>query len=128
MTISEFTERFLAVFAAGVPEKLIKKYVLSTKKYENYLWHLFSYKLLPRERYLSGDEARKAYDRADKKGAEYLVRDWSGAPERTEEVTYEQKSAAALDKYVEVYVVSKDFDWVYMKTHEHSLGPYFMKV
>ena len=126
MIKQEFFDRFIAVFAAGVSEKQTKRHLYSTKKYNNYLWHLFSWELLPPGSYLTGDAARRAYDAVDKKGAEYI--DWF-EDDFTKHVTEKQKTAKQLEEYVEVYVVSKDFKWVYMKTHEGDCcGPYFMKI
>ena len=126
MTKQKFFDRFIAVFATGVPEKQIQRHVYDTKKYNNFLWHLFSWELLPQNVYLTGDAARKAYNAADKKGAEYI--EWF-EDDCTKKVTLEQKTAEQLEEYIEVYVVSKDFKWVYMKTHEGDCcGPYFMKI
>ncbi len=87
---------------------------------------MFSWELLPQNVYLTGDAARKAYNAADKKDAEYI--EWF-EDDRTKKVTLEQKTAEQLEEYIEVYVVSKDFKWVYMKTHEGDCcGPYFMKI
>ena len=36
-------------------------------------------------------------------------------------------TAEALDDFVEIYVVGKDFKWTYIKTHEDMCGPYFMR-
>ena len=39
----------------------------------------------------------------------------------------ELKNADCFDRFAEVYVVGKNFEWTYIKTHESSCGPYFMK-
>ena len=32
-----------------------------------------------------------------------------------------------IDKFDEIYVVSSDWSWTYMKTHEDDCGPYFYR-
>ena len=48
--------------------------------------------------------------------------------DQVQEISEDLCKAKALDDQHEIYVVSKDFTWTYIKTHEHDLcGPYFMK-
>lgn len=121
MTKSEFYTKWLEVFASTVSKRDIERYVQSTG---NYIWHVFSWDLLDEHAYLIGDEAKKAYDRTDKRDALYI--EWD-EHETTRELTGEQYAAKALDGYTEVYVVDKEFSWTYIKTHESMCGPYFMK-
>ena len=123
MEKSEFYKKWLNAFASDIPDSDIKKYVVSTG---DYIWHIFSWELLDEDEYLKGEEAKKAYDKEDKSDAIYI--EWFENDE-TKDITWELSSAKALDKLVEVYVVSKDFSWTYIKTHEGNLcGPYFMKL
>lgn len=122
MTKTEFYRKWLEHFAFAVPEKAIKKCVVSTG---NYLWHVFSFDLLGGKRFLVGDEARAAYDKINKRGAIYIQ--WF-KDEKTKNITWDLNTAEALDKMVEVYVVAADFSWTYIKTHEGMCGPYFMKL
>ena len=109
-------------FASGISKEDIKKYVVSTG---NYIWHVFSWKLLPEETYLVGDEARRAYDAADKKNAMYIDAFGDGVCKALDD-KYEK--AASLEVLTEVYVVAKDFSWTYIKTHEEDFcGPYFCR-
>ena len=109
-------------FASGISKEDIKKYVVSTG---NYIWHVFSWKLLPEETYLIGDEARRAYDAADKKDAMYIDAFGDGVCKALDE-KYEK--AASLEVLTEVYVAAKDFSWTYIKTHEEDFcGPYFCR-
>ena len=120
MERKEFEKCWLESFAASVSKENIKKYVVSTG---NYIWHVFSWKLLPEETYLIGDRARDAYDVADKNDAVYIEPFGEGNIKALER---EYESAASLDALTEVYVASKDFSWTYIKTHENDLcGPYF---
>ena len=122
MTKNEFYDKWLNVFAANISQEDREKYIVS---YGNYIWHAFSWELLDKNVYLVGDAAREAYDRIDKSGAVYLR--WFD-DEQTAELSEDLRTAQALEALHEVYVVSRDFSWTYIKTHERDLcGPYFMK-
>ena len=120
MTKNEFYAKWLEAFGEGIPKSDIKKYVKSTG---DYIWHIFSWDLAEKKRYLTGAEAEKAYDQIDKRGAMYI--DWF-QDDHTKDMTWDLDQADALEKFVEVYVVGKDFQWTYIKTHEGDFGPYFM--
>lgn len=121
MTKNEFFSKWLEVFAADIPNKAIEKYVKATG---NYIWHIFSWELSDKSRYLTGEAAKKAYDKIDKSDAIFI--DWF-EDEETHDITWELKTANTLDSFIEVYVVDKNFKWTYIKTHENMCGPYFMK-
>jgi len=120
MTKQKFTNQWLRHFASDVPKKELEKYVTSEG---NFLWHVFSWKLIPDGKYLSGDEAKRAYDEVDKNGAIYV--DWFKGGFNC--MTPEFDSAESLEEMIEVYVTAADFSWTYIKTHEDMCGPYFMK-
>ena len=121
MTRNSFRNKWLAAFAGDVPKSDIRKYVLETG---NYIWHVFSWELLDRDSFLTGDAAKEAYDKIDKCGAIYI--DWFNNKNESE-LTGELHASNALDSFVEVYVVADDFSWTYIKTHEAMCGPYFLK-
>ena len=68
MKRSKFFEKWLEAFASEISPYKLEKHVTSTG---NLIWHVFSYELIAEHRYLEGDEARKAYDRENKKEAIY---------------------------------------------------------
>ena len=122
MTKNEFYDKWLSVFASGISKEDREKYIVS---YGNYIWHAFSWELLDKSEYLVGDAAREAYDSMDKGDAVCLR--WFD-DDRTQELSEDLHTAKALDNQHEIYVVSKDFSWTYIKTHEYdACGPYFMK-
>lgn len=122
MKLSTFEKRWLNHFAADVSKENVKKLVVSTG---NYIWHVFSWKLIPEESYFIGEKARRAYDNADKTGAIY-VKPFGKGISKPLEKGYE--TAGSLDALTEVYVVGEDFSWTYIKTHENDLcGPYFCR-
>lgn len=122
MNLRTFEKQWMNHFASGISKEDIKKYVVSTG---NYIWHVFSWKLLPEETYLVGDEARRAYDAADKKNAMYIDAFGDGVCKALDD-KYEK--AASLEVLTEVYVAAKDFSWTYIKTHEEDFcGPYFCR-
>ncbi len=122
MTKNEFYSKWLEAFAKDISKKDIEKYVKSTG---DYIWHIFSWGLKGDNQYLVGDEARSSYDMIEKTNAFYI--NWFD-DDLAHEVTWNLHSAKALDDFVEVYVVDKDFKWTYIKTHESDCGPYFYKL
>ena len=122
MTRSEFYSAWLSHFAKGVSRENIEKYVVSTG---NYLWHVFSWELLDKKVFLSGDSAKQAYDQIDKHNTLYI--DWFEDDE-TKKLTTKLSTAKALDEMTEIYVIASDFSWTYIKIHESMCGPYFMKL
>ena len=118
-----FYKKWLNSFALDVAYSDLREYVIPTTAY---IWHIFSWELIDEHKYLKGDAARTAYDKIDKTNALYI--DWFEDDE-TKEITCELSSAKALDKFIEVYVVAKDFSWTYIKTHEgNHCGPYFRRL
>ena len=71
MTNQDFYTKWMESFAGDIPKEDIEKYVVSTG---NYIWHIFSWELLERNQYLTGNKAKKAYNKIDKTGAIYI--DW----------------------------------------------------
>lgn len=122
MTKSEFYSAWLSHFAKGVSKQNMEKYVISTG---NFLWHVFSWELLDKKVFLSGDSAKQAYDQIDKRNA--LCIDWFEDDE-TKKLTPKLGTAKALEEMKEIYVIASDFSWTYIKTHESECGPYFMKL
>ena len=123
MNVETFEKRWLQAFAADVSGEDIEKYVVATG---NYIWHVFSWKLLPEACYLSGDAARNAFDQADKSGA-ICIKPFG--KKGSGELPKEYMSASSLETLTEVYVVAKDYRWTYIKTHEGDFcGPYFMEL
>ena len=120
---SAFEKEWIKIFAKTISKKELKMYVTSPG---NYIWHVFSWNLLPKCSYLVGDEARKAFDAEDKTNARYYE-PW---PDNTpHEPQYDSPSAGELDMLLECYVLSSDKKWTYIKTHEDNLcGPYFYKL
>lgn len=69
MTKEQFYERWLSAFACGISREDLERYVVTTG---NFIWHIFSWELIDGARYLSDDEARAAFDKTKKDGAEYI--------------------------------------------------------
>lgn len=120
---SSFEKVWLRIFAKTADKKGLKKHVLSPC---NYIWHVFSWELLPKGSFLEGNEARKAFDKEDKTNARYYEPFPNNGPHNP---TYDSPSAAELDALSECYVISSNNQWTYIKTHEDDLcGPYFYKL
>ncbi|MBQ3528153.1 MAG: DUF4275 family protein [Clostridia bacterium] len=123
MEFSEFKKEWMSHFAKGIPKHKIEKYVISTG---NYIWHVFSWELLPKGSFLEGDAAREAFDSLwtyTKENAVYIE---PFEDEGTFSMTQKEAKSENLDKHVEIYAMARDHSWTYIKTHEGDLcGPYF---
>ncbi len=124
MDIEAFERRWIEEFAADVSREDIEKYVLSNDEFCNYIWHVFSWKLIEDGAYLVGDEAREAYLKTDKEGAIFIepFEAMNSCP-----LPPVLKSSRVIDLVcTEIYVTAADFSWTYIKTHEGNwCGPYF---
>ena len=120
---SAFEKEWMRTFAGDISKEDIDRYVVQTG---NYIWHVFSWELLPENSYLVEDAARAAFDAEDKTGAAYF----EPFEEKKDALALppEQLTAALLDERIECYVMGKGGAWSYIKTHEGDpLGPYFIK-
>ena len=122
MSKQKFINQWLRHFAKGASKDSLNELVNG-----KYIWHIFSYDLIDKNTYLVGDEARNAYDSADKQSCIFC--DMFGTNGVTDKMLDEYASSESIDSHIsELYVVSKDFSWTYIKTHENGLcGPYFLK-
>ncbi|MEW9095488.1 MAG: DUF4275 family protein [Clostridiaceae bacterium] len=90
--------------------------------FSGYLWHLFSNK---KKECLQGQEAKKTFN-AEHKNNCYIFY------QHTNYVLILENAgglkAGDLQDEFDVYVVDKDFNWTYVKTHETGwCGPYFSR-
>lgn len=121
----EIAMRWLAVFGGKVPYDIMHRYVLGNGTMANHMWHVFTRGGVP---CLTGDAARKAFDELEYKSALGFFGGWScGYGYRIENMRIIGKaSAKVLDgKRGDCYIIGKNFEWTYVKTHESDLGPYF---
>ena len=124
----EFKKKFIENFAKEIDQSLIEKYVLDN----GFPWHIFSFDLKDKNKYLSGTEAQIKYDQIEKNDTlVYLYFE-----EKEIKINNKYKKSSQLFKCIEVYVYPKDFSWCYIKTHEcdedyiddeESYGPYFVE-
>lgn len=124
MTSQEFEKKWLKTFVPDLTKDQYDKCYI-----EQYLWHVFSFELIPKEKVLSGNEAREAYEKADKENA-IIINFWD-CDEKTQSSVIDEKSKKweVLDEKPETYVVDSEWKWTYVSTHENDwLGPYFYKI
>lgn len=120
-----FLKKWLKTFAPEMTAEQYDRYVKG-----QYIWHTFSWDIISKEKYLKGEAARKAYDKADKSQA-MCFKLWYD--EKLSALTAEFDTAEKIESadcpYPEFYVVGKNFSWTYIATHEIECGcgPYFMK-
>ncbi len=117
--------RWLDAFADGVPEADLGKRVLAEG---SYLWHLFSWNLVP---CLEGDAARQALEA--RRGEEiylfYCEYPPQGLPP-VRPVSWEELPALLTPEPptmdgADWYLMDRNFTWTYAQTHEAACGPYF---
>ncbi len=128
MTLKDFEREWLTHFAAGIPKKQLERYVTA---YGNHIWHVFSWELLPEGRYLTGDEAREAYNRLPHREREQaiFIEPFGEKHPESFSMTWQESGAYRLDQRIEIFVAAKDFSWTYIKTHEGDFcGPYFCRL
>lgn len=121
MTKQKFINQWLRHFASTLPKKQLDRYVTG-----QYIWHVFSYHLTDKA-FLEGNAAREAFDRVDKRNC--ICCDAFGESGVIDGLPLGCYSAKSIEKqFSEFYVVSADYSWTYIKTHEGDLcGPYFLK-
>ena len=110
-------ERWLDAFADGVSDAELGKHVLAAN---NYLWHIFSYQLVP---CLEGDAATAAIPEG-----ECWLFYMEYPPMGVAHVrTVTPAEITSLPASLDWYLVDKDFTWTYAHTHEADLGPDFFQ-
>lgn len=124
MKLDAFKKEWLKHFASNISKRDIENKVVKTG---GYIWHIFSFELVDSNNYLSGEEARSAFNKADKANSWYIIpfeRKTSVKISDFENITAEQ-----LEKETEIYVVARDLSWTYIKTHDNDwCGPYFYRI
>lgn len=113
--------KWTKLFAASVSKEDRKKVY-----FEQYKWHLFSYKMLNA---LTDEEARSAFN-AEPKNTVYLF--WQHKNEAYLVENAHLFKAEDFDHdfipFSDFYLFSPEGEWTYIHTHESICGPYFYKL
>lgn len=121
MKLDEFKKEWLLHFAANISKRDIEDKVIRSG---NYIWHIFSWELVNSIDYLTREEARQAFNKANKANAWYI--DPFERKATVKILDSENITAEQLEEETEIYIVAKGFSWTYIKTHENDwCGPYF---
>ena len=122
MTKQKFINQWLRHFAKGLSKADFENHIKN-----EYIWHIFSWKLLNFDNLLEGNAARNAFDLANKSNV--ICCDMFGGDGTSDKLPENLFTAEKIDRSkAEFYVVAKDYSWTYIKTHETDLyGPYFLK-
>ena len=115
-------KKWIEKFIPYIEKNKIKEfniYGTGKEKYNNYLWHAFSYDILTTE---SADNSPLCYSAVHKKKCFVLL--------NNEQIAYVIEDAANLDvsiinKYKDILIFDSNFTWTYCHTHEEDCGPYF---
>jgi hypothetical protein len=89
--------------------------------FDQFLWHVFSYKKLP---CLTEEEAMNAFHNETKNVCYVFYQNDHHAYMLT---NAENLRAEDLRDEHDVYVVDQHFQWTYVQTHEWFCGPYFYR-
>lgn len=121
--IRRVRDRWMDAFAGEVSEADLGQHVLSGG---NFLWHIFSWKLVP---CAEGDAARRALEAVRQEDCflfyhEYPPKGASRIRPITKTEALALPEPESLDG-ADWYLVDKDFTWTYVHTHEADCGPYF---
>lgn len=90
--------------------------------FDQFLWHLFSYKKRP---CLKNELAIEAFNNLKKQQCFIFYQD------RDHALFVINGADLELDYFEldsDIYIVDKDFKWTYVKTHESDCGPYFCEL
>lgn len=117
--------RWLDAFAAGADEVELGRWVLAEN---NFLWHLFSAKLVP---CLEGYAARQALAEIPDETVYFFYYEYppEGAPLARPLSKAEALALPGREELsgIDWYLADKDFTWTYVQTHEPGFGPYFCR-
>ncbi|WMM26176.1 DUF4275 family protein [Tissierella sp. MB52-C2] len=95
-------------------------YLWNNNDFCGYLWHLFSYE---KKECLQGQEAEKAFN-DEHKGSCYVF--WQHTDYVLILENADVLNSNDLEGEYDIYVVDKEFNWTYVKTHETGLcGSYY---
>ncbi len=121
MTKQKFINQWLRHFAPTLSKTQVDMYIK-----DQYIWHVFSQKLIAFDELLVGNDARQAFDETTKNHC--ICCDMYGGGV-TDQLSSQFDTAEKIDTQLrEFYVVAEDYSWTYIKTHEDDLfGPYFLK-
>ncbi|MBR5269897.1 MAG: DUF4275 family protein [Anaerotignum sp.] len=113
--------KWTKLFAASISKEDRKKVY-----FEQYRWHLFSYKLLNA---LTEDDARDAFNREPKTSV-YLFEQHSKNAYLVENAHLFKAEDFDHDfiPFSDFYLFSPEGKWTYIHTHESYCGPYFYKL
>lgn len=122
MTKQKFINQWLRHFAAELSKEQFENHVK-----DQFIWHVFSGELIPFDGLLTGNDARQAFNKADKDDC--ICCDMYNGSGVSGKLSPVFDTAEKIDaKLTEFYVVAKDYSWTYIKPHESTFGPYFLKV
>lgn len=118
-------ERWLDAFAAEVSEADLGRYVLAGG---NYLWHIFSWKLVP---CLEGDAALRALAEAEETELYLFYSEYPPqGTARVRPISREEAMSVPVPEShagTDWYLVDREFTWTFVHTHERECGPYFCR-
>lgn len=122
MTKQKFINQWLRHFVSEFSKEQLEEYVK-----DQFIWHMFSWELIPFNGLLMRNDARQAFNQAVK--TDCICCDLYNGNGVSDKLSPQFNTAEKIDAALqEFYVVAKDYSWTYIKTHECDYcGPYFLK-
>ncbi|SDN62550.1 DUF4275 family protein [Alkalicoccus daliensis] len=109
----------------GAFTKNITRFEKNQIHFNGMFWHIFSYNKVSS---LTGKEARAAFNQQKKKKCFLFYQEEKSAFFLDNASALEDTDIVnKLNGFIDVYIVSADFKWTYVITHETEFGPYFYK-
>ncbi|MEC0269537.1 MULTISPECIES: DUF4275 family protein [Paenibacillus] len=111
-------DKWDSVFAKNISDETKRQI-----RYDQYKWHIFSFK---KQNCIEKEAARNAFDAVTK--TELFVM-YQNIPD----IVFEYNNASDIvasdfDYEQDIYLFDKSFTWTYVYTHESMCGPYFYKI
>ncbi len=128
----DIIKRWISTF--GTSEATVNRLLDECERLDSdlLLWSFIVWDSIDMHNWLSGDEARKAFDELEYSDAIiFKTAYYAKAPERTglEELSVIGKVGhEEFENIIGVpdhYIVDRDFKWTYIHTHEQEFGPFF---
>ncbi|HAZ18754.1 MAG TPA: hypothetical protein DCY75_01100 [Clostridiales bacterium] len=117
--LKEYMNHWFEEIVPKENQKDARDHCFSTRKYNSYLWHAFSYGDVP---CIEGEGAKREFNNSKREEA-VLILNYEKVGfvlRNTKEIT-----ANELDECNDVIITGKNFDWAYVHTHEQQCGPYY---
>jgi hypothetical protein len=119
--IKDYMENWFSKIVPTDKQSEAKNICFSSRDYNCYLWHAFSYEVVPFEK---AGIASELYDTQNRRKCVLLL--------NFEKIGFVLENTAAftsevLSQYNDIIITDFNYAWSYVHTHEECCGPYYWK-